>query len=88
MEIYITRATILTITTLTTTTAVNHGEESVMFVAKKVVALISIQTISNKRQKNFGDKTNISAEIKANTMHFWLIMKGIQVMILMMLMKK
>ena len=37
--------------------AVSHGEESVMFVAKKVVALISIQTMSNRRQKNFGDET-------------------------------
>ena len=59
-----------------------------MFVAKKVVALISIQTMSNERQKNFGDKTENSAEIKANTMHFWLIMKGIQMMILTMSMKK
>ncbi len=67
---------------------VNHGEESVMFVEKKVVALISIQTISNGRQKNFGDATENSAEIKANITHFWLIIKGIQIMTLMMSMKK
>ncbi len=77
VEINTTRATILTIATTTTTMAVNHGEESVMFVAKKVIALISIQTMSNKRQKNFGDETENSAEIKANTTHFWLIMKRI-----------
>ena len=41
-----------------------------------------------KAKKNFGDETENSAEIKANTTHFWLIMKGIQMMILTMSMKK
>ena len=77
MEINTTRATILTITITTTTTAVNHEEESIMFVAKKVVALISIQTMSNKKHKNYRDKTENSAKIKINTTHFWLIMKEI-----------
>ena len=57
--------------------AANYGEKSVMFVAKKIIALISIQTMNNKRQKNFEDKTENIVEIKANTMHFWLIIKGI-----------
>ena len=61
--------------------AVNHGEESVMFVIKKVVALTNIQMMSNGRQKNFEDKTENSAEIKANTTLFWPIIKGIQMMI-------
>lgn len=58
--------------------AVSHGEESVIFGGKKVVTLIKIQAMSNKRQKNFGDKTKNSAEIKAITTHCWQIMKGIQ----------
>ena len=73
-----TRGTIFTIATITTTIAISHGKESVMFVAKKVAALISIETMSNGRQKNFGDKTENFVEIKVNTTHFWLIMKGIQ----------
>ena len=44
--------------------------------------------MSNKKQKNFRDKTEISAEIKVNTMHFWPIMKRIQMMTLIMSMKK
>lgn len=59
-----------------------------MFVAKKIVALISIQTMSNERQKKFRDETENSAEVKVNTMHFWLIIKRIQIMTLMMSMKK
>lgn len=83
-----TRATIFTIATITITMAVNHKEESVIFAAKKVVPLINIQTISNGRQKNFENKTENFVEIKANTTHFWLIMKGIQMMILIMSIKK
>lgn len=87
--INISRATIFIIpTTTTTTTAVNHKEKSVMFVAKKVVFLISIQTISNEEQNNFGDETKNSVKIKINTIHFWLIIKGIQMMTLMMSIKK
>ena len=55
--INITRATILTITTIITTIAISYRKESVMFVAKKVVALINTQTMNNGRQKNFGDET-------------------------------
>lgn len=38
-----------------------------MFVTKKVV---SIQIISNGRQKNLGDETENFAEIKRNITHF------------------
>ena len=88
MVINTTRATIFTIATITTIMAVNYGEKSVIFVAKKVVALINIKTMSNKRQKNFGDKTENFVEIRAKTTHFWLIMKGIQMITLIMSMKK
>ena len=83
-----TKAIILIIAITITTIAVSHREKSVMFIEKKVIALISIQTMSNGRQKNFKDKTDNSAEIKANTMQFWLIMKEIQIITLMMSMKK
>lgn len=39
-------------------------------------------------QKNCGDKTKNFVEIKINTTHFWLIVKSIQMIILMMSMKK
>lgn len=43
MKINIIRATILTIAiTIITIMAVNHGEENVIFVTKKIVTLISI----------------------------------------------
>lgn len=71
------RATILTIITITTTMATSHGKKSVKFVAKKAIALISIQTMSNEKQKNFGDKIKNFEEIKANTIFFWLIIKVI-----------
>lgn len=45
---------------------------------KKVVTLISIQIMSNKRQKNFRDKTENFVEIKTNTIYFWLIMKKLR----------
>lgn len=70
MEINITKTIILTIVTTTTKIAISQGEKSVTFMAKKVVTLISIQMISNRKQKNFGDKTKNSAKIKANTTHF------------------
>ena len=66
VEINTIKTTILTIATTTTTMVVSHGEESVIFVVKKVVALANIQIMSNGRQKNFGDETENSAEIKAN----------------------
>ena len=78
-EINTIRATILTIAT--TTIVVSHGEESVIFVVKKVVTLANILIIINGKQKNFKDEIENSAEIKANTTFFWPIIKGIQIMI-------
>lgn len=83
-----TRSTIFIIATIIKTIAASYREKNIIFVAKKVVTLISIQTMSNRRQKNFRDKTKNFMEIKANIIHFWLIMKGIQMIILMMLIKK
>ena len=80
VKINIIRAIILTITTTKITMAISHGKESVMFVVKKVVALINIQIISNRRQKNFGDKIENSAKIKPNITLFWPIIKRIQMM--------
>lgn len=42
IEINITKTTIFTIIITITTIAVSHREESVIFVAKKIVALINI----------------------------------------------
>lgn len=50
--------------------AVNHEKESIIFMAKKIIALIDIQIMNNREQKKFEDKTENFAEIKANTMHF------------------
>ncbi len=83
-----TRTTILTIVMTTITIVVSHGNKSVMFVKKNIFALINIQTMSNGRQKNFEDETENFAEIRANTTYFWLIIKGIEMMTLMMSMKK
>lgn len=79
---------LLTIAKIITTIAVGHGKKNVMFVAKKVVALTNIQMMNNKRYKNFGGKTENFAKIKANTMLFLLIMRGIRRMILIISMKK
>lgn len=51
-----------------------------MFIKKKVLILISIQTINNKKQKNFGNKIENFAKIKVNIIHFQLIIKEIQMM--------
>ena len=40
---------ILTITTITIIIIVSHREKSVIFLAKKIIALINIQTMSNKK---------------------------------------
>lgn len=72
-----TKATILIIATIKTTIAASHGKKRVIFLAKKIVTLISIQTMSKKRQKKFENKTKNFVEIKANTIHFWQIMKEI-----------
>ena len=77
MVINTTRPTIFRIATITIIMAVSHRKKSVIFVAKKVVALISIQTMSNGRQKNFGDETENFVEIREDITHFWLIMKRI-----------
>lgn len=69
-EINIIRATILTIATIITTIVLSYREKSVIFGEKKVVALISIQIMSNGRQKNFGNKIENSLEIKENITHF------------------
>lgn len=61
--------TILTIAIITIV-AINYGKKSVMFVVKKIVTLMSIQKISNKKQKIFEDKTGNFVERKRNTMHF------------------
>lgn len=67
---------------------VDHKEKNVIFMIKKIVVLTSIWMISSRKQKNFANKTENSIEIKRIIWHFWLIMKGIQKMILMMLIKK
>lgn len=72
------KATILTIAITITTIIVNYREESVIFVIKKIVTLANIQMMSNRRQKNFGEKTENFMEIKVNITHFWPIIKGIQ----------
>ncbi len=37
--------------------------------------------MSNGRQKNFGGETKYFVQIRANTLHFWLIIKGIQMIV-------
>lgn len=44
--------------------------------------------MSNRKQKNFGDKIKNFVEINPNTTYFLMIMKGIQMMIMMMSIKK
>lgn len=44
--------------------------------------------MSNKRQKNFGDKTGNFAEIKVNIINFCLIIKKIQTMTMMIIINK
>lgn len=70
IEINIIKVVILTIIIITLTIAINHEEESIIFVAEKVSTLASIQMMSNGRQKNFGDETENFVEIRANTMDF------------------
>lgn len=53
MVINITKITIFTIAIIITIMAISHREEGVMFVAKKLVTLKSIQILSNKKQKNW-----------------------------------
>lgn len=62
---------------ITTTIAINHWKKSVVFVPKKVVALINIQKMRNGKQKNFEDKTENFAKIKVNIKYNWPSIKGI-----------
>lgn len=87
-EINITRTTILTIATTITIIVVCYGKKSVMVVKKKVIPLMSTQTISNRMRKNFGDKIKNFARISANITNFWLIRNEILMMILMVSIKK
>lgn len=87
-KINIIKAIIFTIIIITIMIAVSHGKKSVTFVVKKVITLINILIISNGKQKNFEDKIKNPAEIKANIRHFWLIIKGIEMIILMIIIKK
>lgn len=80
-KINTTKAVILIIAIIIITIVVNHGNGIVMFVTKKVIVLTNIQMINNKRQKNSGDESEYSVKIKVNIMHFWPIMKGIQIII-------
>lgn len=76
---------ILTIATIIIIMAIGYKEKNVIYVIKKVITLTNIQIITNKRQKNFGNKTKNFKKIKTNTTYFWLIIKVIQRMIQMML---
>lgn len=60
------KATILTIARIILIITISYEEKNVIFVAKKVVALTSIQMMSNRSQKNFKDKTENFVEIKVN----------------------
>ena len=60
-----------------TTISIDHGKWNIMFVIKIIVALISSQNMSNRKHSKFGGKTENFAEIKANTMHFLLIINNI-----------
>lgn len=70
IEINIKRATILTIAKTIIKLILRYEEKNIMFMAKKVVTLANIQIRSNEKQKNFGDKTENSMEIKVNTTYF------------------
>lgn len=56
----------LTLTTIIIIIAISYKKENVMFVAKKIIALISIQKMSNRKQKSFRGKTKNLTEIKPN----------------------
>lgn len=88
MVINIIGATILTIAIITIIMAVSHRKENIIFIAIKVVTLASIQMMNNRRQKSFKNKNKNFAKINANTIHFWLIMKRILIITLIMTMKK
>lgn len=76
-KIIIKRAIIFSIIIIIITMAVSHEKQNVLFVAKNVVTLTSIQMISNGEQKNFKNKTENFAKINRNITYFWLILKRI-----------
>lgn len=65
-----TRAVIFIIAKIAKRMAVSLREKSVLFVAKKIISLISIQMITNRSRKNSKDKTENSVEIKTNITYF------------------
>lgn len=77
MIINIIKAIILIIATILIIIIINNREKRVIFLVKKDIALINIQTISNKKQKNFENKTKIFVKIRVKTINFWLIIKKI-----------
>lgn len=88
MVINIIGATILTIDIITIIMAVSHRKENIIFIAIKVVTLASIQMMNNRRQKSFKNKNKNFAKINANIIYFWVIMKRILIITLIMTMKK
>lgn len=70
MVIYTIKVVLLTIATIIITMAISDGEKSIIFVAKRIVTLASIQIICNKRQKNSGHEIENSMEIKINITYF------------------
>lgn len=70
IEINITKVVIFIIITIITKMAVSYEEESVIFMAKKLITLASIQMMSNRREKNFEGKTENFMEIKVNIIYF------------------
>lgn len=71
--INIIRVSIFTIAIIITIVVVSHIKKSIIFLIKKFVALINIQTINKRKQKNFQNKT----KIKVNIIYFWSIIKEI-----------
>ena len=57
--INIIKKTILIIAKITTTMGVSYGKECFMFVAKKIVALIDIQTMNIKKKRTLKIKPRI-----------------------------
>lgn len=86
MVINTTRVIIFIIIIIITIMAKSH-KKSVLFMIKKIVALISIESMSNRKKKNFRDKTENFIKIKTNIIYFWLIIKGIYKMTLIILIK-
>ena len=57
--INITKGIILIMAIIKTTMGVSYGEESVIFVVKKVIALIDIQMMNNRKQRTLETKPSI-----------------------------